>query len=254
MREEETDLSVVGAGAGERRSAFRTYQDLVVGSRSLPGLVRYELATWSAACPGALGVVLRKLLIPGLLAESGGGTVWGHGVVLRHPGKMSIGLGVVVDDGCYFDAKGCDVGGFRIGDGVFVSRGCIVSGKDGALTLGPRVNLGAACTLYASTGLTIGADTMLAANCYIGGGRYDPHARRDRPIAEQPLPRRGVVIEEDCWIGAGVTVVDGVTIGRGCVVGAGAVVTRDLPAYSIAAGIPARVMGERGKGDESIED
>ncbi len=238
----ETDV----VAAGRRRSPLRSYQDLVVGSRSIVRLLRHEFTTWIAYCPGAVGVVLRKILIPGLLAESGSGTVWGHGVVLRHPGKMRVGRGVVVDDGCYFDAKGCKVGEFEIGDDAFVSRGCIVSGKDGPLTLGPRVNLGASCILYASTGLHIGADTMLAANCYIGGGRYDPHARRDRPIAEQALPRRGVVIEEDCWIGAGVTVVDGITIGRGAVIGAGAVVTRDVPPYTIAAGVPARAIGERG--------
>lgn len=239
------DGAVLRAGAGG--SPLRAYQDLVVGSRSWLRLVHYETSVWAAYCPGALGVLLRKLLLPGLLAFSGRGTVWGHGVVLRHPGKMRIGEGVVVDDLAYFDAKGCAEGEFEIGDGVFVSRGCIVSGKDGPLRLGPRVNLGEGCTLYASTGLEIGADTMLAAKCYIGGGRYDPHGRRDRPLARQPLPRRGVRIGPDCWLGAGVTVVDGVTIGRGAVVGAGAVVTEDILPYSIAAGVPARRIGMRGE-------
>jgi carbonic anhydrase/acetyltransferase-like protein (isoleucine patch superfamily) len=238
---------VVSAGAGG--SPLRRYQDLVVGSRSWGRLLRFELAAWAARVPGAAGIVLRKRLFGGLLESCGHGTIWGHGVVLRHPGKMRIGPGVVVDDGVYFDAKGCDVGEFEIGEGAFVSRGCIVSGKDGALRLGPRVNLGAGCVLYASTRLEIGADTMLAANCYVGGGRYDPHAARDRPIAEQPLPREGVEIEEDCWLGAGVIVVDGVRIGRGSVVGAGAVVTKDLPPWTLAAGVPARPIGTRGERD-----
>lgn len=229
-----------------RRNPIEAYQDLVVGSRSWLTLLRYELgAAWASHVPGALGVGIRKILVPGLLAEAGRGTIWGHGVVLRHPGRMRIGAGVVVDDDCYFDAKGCSAGGFVIGDDAFVSRGSIVSGKDGDLRLGPRVNIGARCTLYASTDLEIGADTMLAAHCYIGGGRYDPHAARDRPIAEQPLPRKGVRIGEDCWLGAGVVVVDGVSIGRGAVIGAGAVVTRDIPEYTIAAGVPARAVGVR---------
>ena len=235
--------------AGSRRSPLRAYQDLVVGSRSLVRLAHYELAAWAARCPGALGVLLRKFLVPGLLAESGRGTVWGHGVVLRHPGKMKIAAGVVVDDLAYFDAKGCADGEFEIGEGVFVSRGCILSGKAGALRLGPRVNLGEGCTLYASTRLEIGADTMLAAKCYVGGGRYDPHGSRSVPMAQQPLPGRGVTIGEDCWLGAGVIVVDGVTIGRGAVVGAGAVVTRDVAPYTIVAGVPARPVGNRDEND-----
>jgi acetyltransferase-like isoleucine patch superfamily enzyme len=53
------------------------------------------------------------------------------------------------------------------------------------------------------------------------------------------------VIEDDVWIGANVTVVDGVTIGRGSIIGAGAVVTTNIPAYSIAVGTPAKPIKDR---------
>ncbi|HOZ23028.1 MAG TPA: DapH/DapD/GlmU-related protein, partial [bacterium] len=55
----------------------------------------------------------------------------------------------------------------------------------------------------------------------------------------------GVVIEDDCWLGAGVMVLDGVTIGTGSVIGAAAVVTKDIPPYSVALGIPAKVVATR---------
>ncbi len=57
-----------------------------------------------------------------------------------------------------------------------------------------------------------------------------------------PLP---IKIGSDVWLGAGVKILGGVTIGDGCIVGAGAVVTGDLPPYSIAVGMPARVVGTR---------
>ena len=53
------------------------------------------------------------------------------------------------------------------------------------------------------------------------------------------------MIEDDCWLGTGAKVLDGVRIGRGCVIGAGAVVTKDIPPYSIAVGVPAKVIGRR---------
>lgn len=227
-------------------SPLRSYQDLAVGSRSLLGLVRYELlATWGARLPGAAGLLFRQLTWPRLVGRCGRKTAWGHGVVLRHPANMWFGERVLVDDGCYLDAKGCEPGQFRIEDESLISRGCVLSGKYGALRVGPRANIGASCAFYAFEHLEIGADTMLGAFCFVGGGSYDARGSVHLPLAQQMLPGRGVVIEEDCWLGAGVVVVDGVRIGRGSVVGAGAVVTRDLPPFSIAVGVPARVVGTR---------
>jgi maltose O-acetyltransferase len=53
---------------------------------------------------------------------------------------------------------------------------------------------------------------------------------------------RPITIGSDCWFGGGAIVCPGVTIGDGCVIGAGAVVTKDIPAYSLAVGNPARVV------------
>jgi len=64
-------------------------------------------------------------------------------------------------------------------------------------------------------------------------------------IRDKPDKRAPIQIGKDVWLGAGVKVMAGVSIGDGCVVGAGAVVTRDLPPYSIAVGVPAAVIRTR---------
>ena len=61
-------------------------------------------------------------------------------------------------------------------------------------------------------------------------------------INSQPLVGKDVIIGNDVWIGANVTIVAGVTIGDGCVIAAGSVVTKDIPPYSIAGGVPAKVI------------
>jgi acetyltransferase-like isoleucine patch superfamily enzyme len=68
----------------------------------------------------------------------------------------------------------------------------------------------------------------------------DPH----RPFVEQGITAAGIVIEDDVWIGASAVITDGVHIGRGAVVAAGAVVTADVPAHTVVAGVPARVVRE----------
>lgn len=227
-------------------SAIGAYMDLAVGTRSWLQLLKHELiGAWLSGTPGALGLALRRMLWPRLFRSVGNRVVWGRHIALRHPGKMDIGDAVVIDDHCQLDAQGCAEGEFSIGAGTLISRGCIVSGKDGALTIGPRVNIGAGCVLYASTELRIGADTMLAAMCYVGGGRYATRGRTDIPIASQPVPRKGVVIEDDCWLGAGAIVIDGVHIGRGSVIAAGAVITADVAPYSVVAGVPGRLVATR---------
>ena len=236
------------AASGGASSALRVYRELVVGARGWLALLHHEVVVcWGACLPGALGLALRRLLWRGsMFHRCGRGVIWGRNITLWHTAKMSIGNGVAVDEGVQLDARGCAPGEFRVGEGALIGRDSVISGKDGALTIGARANIGAGCILYASTNLEIGADTMLAAQCYVGGGRYTSRGRIDLPIAEQPEPRGGVRIGDDCWLGAGAKVIDGVTIGRGSIVAAGAVVVRDVEPYSVVAGVPARRIATRG--------
>jgi acetyltransferase-like isoleucine patch superfamily enzyme len=223
-------------------SALRAYQDLVLGSRSLGRLVQYELVMLTSSwVPGALGLLLRKLLYPLLLGGCGRGVVFGQGVVLRHPHKVRLGDGVTIDDLVVLDAKGTTNRGIDIGPGAFLGRGTILSCKDGDITLGDHANLGFHCEVFSGSSVTVGAHALFAAQVYLVGGGHEFEAR-DAAVIEQPRTSRGIVLGDNVWLGAGAKVLDGLRIGSHVVVGAGAVVTADLPEGAIAAGVPARVV------------
>jgi maltose O-acetyltransferase len=78
---------------------------------------------------------------------------------------------------------------------------------------------------------------------YSQSHKYD---RTDIPMCEQGFSEyKEVVIGDDVWIGRRAIIMPGVHIGKGCIIGAGAVVTKDIPDYSVAAGVPARVVKSR---------
>lgn len=92
---------------------------------------------------------------------------------------------------------------------------------------------------------SIGSHVMMGEDCTIIT-RNHKHDRTDIPMMHQGFEEeRPVVIGNDVWIGDKVTILPGIHIGDGCIVGAGAVVTHDIPPYSIAAGVPARVIKTR---------
>jgi acetyltransferase-like isoleucine patch superfamily enzyme len=114
------------------------------------------------------------------------------------------------------------------------------------IVLGSNCHIGESCFLWAgdSSGrIELGDRVSLAPGVFITASDYQVIA--GIPFREQPKRERDVRIGDDVWLGAGVVVTAGVVIGDGCIVGAGAVVTKDLPAGSIAAGVPARVIGQR---------
>lgn len=114
----------------------------------------------------------------------------------------------------------------------------------GPLTIGDDVSINARATLDGgAVGITIGHGCRIATGASLYA--FDHGLAPDRPVREQPVTSRGIVLEEDVWVGANAGVTDGVTIGAHAVIGMGAIVTRDVPAWAIVAGNPARVIGDR---------
>lgn len=126
----------------------------------------------------------------------------------------------------------------RLGDDSYIAAHAYVTGD---LTTGTDCTLNpftvARGTISLGTGVRIGAHTSLLG--------FNHSMAPDQPIFRQPQTSRGITIGDDVWIGSHVVVVDGVTIGDHCVIGAGAVVTKDVPAWTVAAGNPARRIRDR---------
>jgi acetyltransferase-like isoleucine patch superfamily enzyme len=223
------------------RSKISKYIDLFVGKKGFFNLLKYELIILLFQdMRGAIGIFFRNLFYPLLFKKVGRGVNFGRSVTIMHPHKITIEDNVVIDDYCVLDAKGLDNKGISIGKNIFIGRGTILSCKNGDIVLEKNVVMGFNCEIVSSSRVIVGENTLVSAYVYIIGGGHD-YSRVDIPISEQEKPSYGIKIEKNCWIGAGAMVFDGVSIGKDTIIGAGAVVSKDIPPFSIAAGIPARV-------------
>ncbi len=92
--------------------------------------------------------------------------------------------------------------------------------------------------------IEIGSNVMIAQAVTLRDTDHN-FQRTNLPMIEQGIETSPVVIEDDVWIGHGVTITKGVTVGKGSIIAAGAVVTKDIPRYSIVGGIPAKVIKSR---------
>ncbi len=224
------------------RDALRTYL-----GRQAESVPRYFWEQGVVSClgwiPGLLGLALRGLCYRLILQMEGVAAIEA-GVRLRFANRIRLGRGVYLDEGVYIHA--CP-GGVEIGEGTMVMHHAelhVYNFRDlphAGIRIGRNSLIGEFNVLRGQGGITIGDRVYLAPLVQILAVNHvydDP----TRPFVEQGITAQGIVIEDDVWIGAGAIVLDGVRIGQGAVVAAGAVVTEDVPAHALVAGIPARVV------------
>ncbi|MDR3476704.1 MAG: acyltransferase [Gammaproteobacteria bacterium] len=128
--------------------------------------------------------------------------------------------------------------GLKIGKNVAISPGfeCL-SGKEDSITLKDYVALGHNVKLYNFGAITIESFTTIAADVTMTNGGHDTASL---------IPFSGEIkIGRGCWIGHGVRIIRPVTIGDNAIIAAGAIVTEDVPAGAIVAGVPAKVKSYR---------
>ena len=234
--------------ANSKESSYKRYLNMFVGRNSFGAFLKYELLTGLLGpMPGAAGYYLRAKLYRLILRQFGKGSVIGRSVLLRSPGQVSIAEHVMIDDNVVLDAKG-EGSRIELGSQILLGRNTILSCNKSEIKVGNFVSIGPFCFLVSKSLISIGSNVSIGSGSHLMGGGHkfdDPNM----PVIRQERTSKGIIVGDNAWIGSQAVILDGVTLGEGCIVGAGAVVTKDLPPYTIAAGIPAKVIRSRVKNE-----
>ncbi len=128
---------------------------------------------------------------------------------------------------------------FELGSESTIEDFSTINNGVGAVRIGDRTRIGLGNTIIGP--VTIGDDVRLAQNIVLSGLNHN-YEDISQPIHAQGVSTAPIIVEAETWIGANTVVVAGVTIGKHCIIAGGSVVTKDVPAYSVAVGNPARVV------------
>lgn len=168
----------------------------------------------------------------------------GKHVQITHGKNISCGKNVKFED--YAEIHGLCSDGLIFGDYVTISRGVMIrpssyyGGDYGkGLVMGEHSSIGPYSYVGCSGKINIGKNVMFGPKCSLFAENHN-FSHTEVSIKSQGVNQEGITVEDDCWIGSNVTILDGVTIGRGSVIGAGTLVTNDVPAGSL-------VMDKRNK-------
>lgn len=168
-------------------------------------------------------------------------------VNLRNAALIRFGKGVTLERGVIID--GLSRNGIEFGDNVTIGPYSVVrAGMLSNLGAGFRIGSNSAMDAYSYIGaagpVAIGENVIMGQHIAFHAENHD-YERVDIPIREQGTRRKGIVIEDDCWVGSNTTFLDGAHVGRGCVIAAGSLVRGEIPSHSVVVGAPARVLKSR---------
>lgn len=199
----------------------------------------------------ALGHARRELrgrAFPHLLRLQGAGTMVSARAVVRDPRHVGVGAGTRIGPHAELWAFGPHPQGgahaIRIAGAADIRSFALLHAYGGSISVGRGSCVNHFCFVNGAGGVQIGDDVMIGTHSVILSSEHG-FQERDIPMTRQPSVRAPVVIEDDVYVGAHVTILAGVRIGTGAIVAAGAVVNRDVAPRSIVGGVPARVLRDR---------
>jgi galactoside O-acetyltransferase len=196
--------------------------------RKTPCLLIQEIISWIEAIfiqnlPGLLGMKIRSLY-------------WA--LRFRQPRLVNIGRGLVVTA----------PGNITMGKGINILQNTFLyADSKSPISIGNRTCINSNVTIDSADGgeIVIGDDVLIGPNVILRASDHN-YQNKEIPINQQGHSGGKIIIQDDVWIAANVVIVSNVTVGRGAVIGAGSVVTKNVPEYVLAAGVPAKVIKARG--------
>ena len=218
------------------------------------GLTFSDLKEWGfIETISLLGTILFRILrglllrIKGLRAK--GMVLAEKRVQIYHIKHLTCGKSINLEEGCEIVALSKK--GIVFGDRCTIGRhasirttNVLLDEAGEGLTLGDRSNIGAYSYIGCSGFIEIGSDVMMGPRVNLMAENHN-YEHTDETMKAQGVTRSFIRIEDDCWLGAGCTVLAGVTIGKGSIIAAGAVVTKDVAPYSVVGGVPATLIKSR---------
>lgn len=197
--------------------------------------------------PRKPGIILRQIFYRDIFAKLGNSVCIQPGVQFINTACIDIGDHVSIDTMTRINASGKN-SWVKLLNRVHIDRGVEIKAEKSNchIEIGEGTYIGSYTIIAGNGAVKIGKDCLIASHSSIYANNHN-FADVTRKIKEQGVTCKGIIIEDDCWLGDGVKVLDGVTIGQGSVIGAGAVVTKDIPPYSVAVGVPAKVISQRNK-------
>ena len=182
------------------------------------------------------------------ISMSGGLLFCGRTVVIEHGYQIKSGPNLILEDYVQINAlsdKGVIFGrNVTIGKAVIIMCTGVIANKGVGLEIGDYSAIGAQSFIGCQGGVKIGSNVIMGPGVRIFSENHN-YDDISVPIRLQGESRKGVVVEDDCWVGSGVTILDGVTIGSGSLIAAGSVVAKSIPPFSVVAGVPAKVIKVR---------
>ncbi|AMR33972.1 hypothetical protein A0256_22250 [Mucilaginibacter sp. PAMC 26640] len=172
----------------------------------------------------------------------------GNNVVTKHTYLISVGKNLILEDNTYINALSED--GIMFKDNVSIARNCtlictgVIAQKGKGIIIGDNTGINCNAYLAGQGGIEIGNNVIIGPGVKIFS---ENHNFGDLAVAikDQGVSRKAVIINNNCWLGANVTILAGVTIGEGSVIAAGSVVTKSVPANAIIGGVPGRFIKSR---------
>lgn len=195
---------------------------------------------------GLFGITLRIFFLKILLLSKGKRMIFLDNISLRGVRKINIGNDVRVDHNVLIDSY-LESAGVFILDNVEIHRNtsiCTGQGTNSKIIIDRNTKIGPNVCLYGNGGLAIGKNVLIAGNTIITASSHNFN-EINIPISEQGFSAKGIVIQDNVWIGANCVILDGVKIGEGSIIGSCSLVNKDIPPFAIAFGQPAKVFKYR---------